>query len=63
LPYILKQYDVVEDEKVEDFLVDVVKLSPTLAHTLLQKGRIIDHTNKRLQKGKVQVWAHRSHGL
>jgi len=58
LPYILKQYDVVEgkkaeDKKVEDFLVDMVKLSPTLAHSLLQKGRIIDHTNKRLQKGKV----------
>jgi len=53
LPYILKQYDVAEGERVEDFLVDVVKLSPTLAHSLLQKGRIIDHTNKRLQKGKV----------
>lgn len=53
MPYILKQYDVVEGEKVEDFLVDVVKLSPTLAHKLLQKGRITDQTNKRLQKGKV----------
>jgi len=53
LPYILKQYDVVEGERVEDFLVDVVKLSSALAHSLLQKGRIIDHTNKRLQKGKV----------
>jgi len=63
LPYIRKQYDVVEgkkaeDKKVEDFLVDVVKLSPTLAHSLLQKGRIIDHKNKRLQKGKVLKSGH-----
>lgn len=53
MPYVLKKYDVIEGEKVEDFLVDVVKLSETLAHKLLQKGRIIDHKNKRLQKGKV----------
>lgn len=53
MPYILKKYDVTEGNKVEDFLVDVVKLSETLAHKLLQKGRIIDHKNKRLQKGQV----------
>lgn len=53
MPYVLKKYDVIEGEKVEDFLVDVVKLSETLAHKLLQKGRIIDNKNKRLQKGKV----------
>jgi 23S rRNA pseudouridine1911/1915/1917 synthase len=58
LPYILKRYDViagekVEDRKVEDFLVDVVKLSETLAHKLLKNAKIIDHKNKRLQKGKV----------
>jgi len=53
LPYVLKQYDVIEGEKVEDFLVDVVNLSETLAHKLLKKGSIIDHQNKRLQKGKV----------
>lgn len=53
MPYVLKKYDVIEGEKVEDFLVDIVKLSETLAHKLLQKGRIVDHKNKRLQKGKV----------
>jgi 23S rRNA pseudouridine1911/1915/1917 synthase len=58
LPYILKRYDVIagekiEDRKVEDFLVDVVKLSETLAHKLLKNAKIIDHKNKRLQKGKV----------
>jgi len=63
LPYVLKQYDVIEGKKiedkiveykkVEDFLVDVVKLPETLAHKLLARGRISDHKNKRLQKGKV----------
>jgi len=40
-------------EKVEDFLVDVVKLSETLALKLLKNGRILDHKNKQIQKGKV----------
>ncbi|CAA6821556.1 MAG: Putative ribosomal pseudouridine synthase [uncultured Sulfurovum sp.] len=58
LPYVLKQYDVLEgkdvaNQKVEDFLVEVVKLSETLALKLLQKGRIYDNHKKRLQKGKV----------
>ena len=53
MPYVLKKYDVIAGEKVEDFLVDVVKLSETLAHKLLKNARIIDHKNKRLQKGKV----------
>ncbi len=53
MPYILKQYDVIAAEKVEDFLVDVVKLSETLALKLLKNARIVDHKNRRLQKGKV----------
>ena len=53
MPYVLKQYDVIAGEKVEDFLVDVVKLSETLAHKLLKNARIVDHKNRRLQKGKV----------
>jgi 23S rRNA pseudouridine1911/1915/1917 synthase len=53
LPYILKQYDVTAGEKVEDFLVNVVKLSETLANKLLKNARIVDHNNKSVQKGKV----------
>ena len=53
MPYVLKKYDVIAGEKVEDFLVDVVKLSETLAHKLLKNAKIVDHKNKRLQKGKV----------
>jgi 23S rRNA pseudouridine1911/1915/1917 synthase len=40
-------------QKVEDFLVEVVKLSETLANKLLKNAKISDHKNKRLQKGKV----------
>jgi len=53
LPYILKKYDVTTSEKVEDFLVNVVKLSETLALKLLKNARIVDHKKRRLQKGKV----------
>jgi 23S rRNA pseudouridine1911/1915/1917 synthase len=53
MPYVLKQYNVIAGKKVEDFLVDVVKLSETLAHKLLKNAKIVDHKNKRLQKGKV----------
>ena len=53
MPYVLKKYDVIKGEKVEDFLVDVVKLSEALAYKLLQRGRIVDHKKKRLHKGKV----------
>ena len=53
MPYILKKYNVTAGEKVEDFLVNVVKLSETLALKLLKNARIVDHKKRRLQKGKV----------
>lgn len=53
MPYVLKKYDVIAGEKVEDFLVDVVKLSEPLAIKLLKNAKIIDHKNKRLQKGYI----------
>jgi len=53
LPYILKKFDVIKGEKVENFLVDVVKLTESLAYKLLQKGRIIDNKKRRLQKGQL----------
>ena len=42
-----------EAKKVEDFLVNVVNLSETLALKLLKNARIVDHKKRRLQKGKV----------
>lgn len=53
MPYVLKKYEVINGKKVEDFLVDEVKLPLNLALKLLQKGRIIDDNKKRLQKGYV----------
>lgn len=53
MPYILKKYDVIEGKKVEDFLIDEVKFSESLALKLLQKGRIIDDKKRRLQKGQI----------
>jgi len=49
----LKQFDVIKGKKVEDFLVEVAKLSESLALKLLQKGRIIDDKKRRLQKGQA----------
>jgi 23S rRNA pseudouridine1911/1915/1917 synthase len=53
LPYVLKKYDIIKDKIVEDFLVEVVKLSEKLVYKLLKNARITDHKNKPLQKGKV----------
>ncbi len=53
MPYILKQYDVIKGEKIEDFLLNVVKISSHLASKLLAKGRIIDDKKRRLQKGHI----------
>ena len=53
MPYILKQYDAIKGERIEDFLLNVANLSPNLASKLLAKGRIIDDKKRRLQKGHV----------
>ncbi len=53
MPYILKQYDVIKGEKIEDFLLNVVKLPQNLASNLLAKGRILDDKKRRLQKGHI----------
>lgn len=53
MPYILKRYEVKKGQKIEEFLVETVKLKEGLSLKLLQKGRIIDDKKKRLQKGYV----------
>ncbi len=53
MPYVLKCFDVIKGKRIEDFLVEIVKLSEPLALKLLQKGRIIDDKKRRLQKGQV----------
>jgi 23S rRNA pseudouridine1911/1915/1917 synthase len=53
MPYILKKYDVTKALKVEDFLISEVKLSEELAFSLLQKGKVLDHKDKKLQKSYI----------
>lgn len=53
MPYVLKRFDVNPGIKVDDFLVQTVKLESPLAMKLLQKGRIVDDKKRRLQKGFV----------
>lgn len=53
MPYILKRYEIKESVHVEDFLLNTLKLKEGLALKLLAKGRIIDHKNRRLQKGAI----------
>ena len=53
MPYILKKYDVIKRQKVEDFLIDIVKLSEKLAHKLLNNAKITDHKKRRLAKGNI----------
>ncbi len=53
MPYVLKRFDVISGVKIDDFLVQTVKLEASLSVKLLQKGRIIDDKKRRLQKGFV----------
>ena len=53
MPYLLKKYNVTKSQKVEDFLVKVVKLSEKLALKLLNNSKITDHNKRRLQQGKI----------
>ncbi len=53
MPYVLKKYNINKSIKIEDFLLDTLKLKEKLALKLLSKGRIIDHKNRRLQKGLI----------
>lgn len=53
MPYVCKKYDVLRPQKVEEFLVNVVNLSETLALKLLKNAKVTDHKNRRLQQGKL----------
>jgi len=53
LPYILKKFDVKEKKLIDDFLVEDANLSSKLSQSLLNKGKILNHKNKRLQKNQT----------
>ena len=52
MPYIKKEFKTIKGEKIEDFL-ETLNLDLKLTLTLLEKGKITDENNKRLQKNQI----------
>ena len=53
MPYIKKEFKTIRGKKIEDFLCENVPLNEKLTLTLLEKGKITDEKNKRLQKNQI----------
>ncbi|WP_368029214.1 RluA family pseudouridine synthase [Arcobacter sp. s6] len=52
MPYIKKEFKTIKGEKIENFL-ETLNLDLKLTLTLLEKGKITDENNKRLQKNQI----------
>ena len=52
MPYIKKEFKTIKWEKIEDFL-ETLNIDLKLCLTLLEKGKITDENNKRLQKNQI----------
>ncbi len=52
MPYIKKEFKTIKGEKIEDFL-ETLNIDLKLCLTLLEKGKITDENNKRLQKNQI----------
>jgi 23S rRNA pseudouridine1911/1915/1917 synthase len=53
LPYIKKEFKTIKGKKIEEFLTSYIPIDPKLTLSLLEKGKIIDENNKRLQKNQI----------
>ncbi|MDD2896624.1 MAG: RNA pseudouridine synthase [Aliarcobacter sp.] len=53
MPYIKKEFKTIKGKKIEDFLIQDIPLDSKLLLTLLEKGKISDEKNKRLQKNQI----------
>jgi len=53
LPYIKKEFKTIKGKNIEDFLNQDIKINSKLLLTLLEKGKITDENNKRLQKNQI----------
>jgi 23S rRNA pseudouridine1911/1915/1917 synthase len=53
LPYIKKEFKTIKGKKIEDFLLQDIPLDSKLLLSLLEKGKITDENNKRLQKNQI----------
>lgn len=53
MPYIKKEFKTIKGKKIEEFLTSYIPIDPKLTLSLLEKGKIIDENNKRLQKNQI----------
>lgn len=52
MPYIKKEFQTIKGKKIEEFL-ETLNIDLKLCLTLLEKGKITDENNKRLQKNQI----------
>ena len=52
MPYIKKEFQTIKGKKIEEFL-QTLSLDLKLCLTLLEKGKITDENNHRLQKNQI----------
>ena len=53
MSYIKKEFKTIKGKKIEDFLLEDISIDSKLTLNLLEKGKITDENNKRLQKNDV----------
>jgi 23S rRNA pseudouridine1911/1915/1917 synthase len=53
LPYIKKEFKTIKGKKIDDFLKEDINIDFKLTLNLLEKGKITDENNKRLQKNQI----------
>ena len=53
MPYIKKEFKTIKGKKIEDFLLEDISIDSKLVLNLLEKGKITDENNKRLQKNQI----------
>ena len=53
MSYIKKEFKTIKGKKIEEFLNQDIRIDSKLLLTLLEKGKITDENNKRLQKNQI----------
>ena len=53
MPYIKKEFKTIKGKRIEDFLLEDISIDSKLTLNLLEKGKITDENNKRLQKNQI----------
>ncbi len=53
MPYIKKEFKTIKRKKIEEFLTQDIPIDSKLLLTLLEKGKITDENNSRLQKNQT----------